>query len=94
MRFARKGEIEESVSEESTPEVKVRLALTGCVNCGLVLEAETEISAGQLTSDGCPDCGQRLRVVDLAEANQLTQERFLASHWREIAAARSAGRHG
>ena len=82
------------MSEESRPEVTVRVARTGCVYCGLVLEAETEIRVGHLTSEACPDCGQRLRVVDLAEANELTEERFLSSHWREIAAARSAGRRG
>jgi hypothetical protein len=75
------------MSEEIMPDAQVRMALTGCVFCGLVFEVETEITPGHLSIDVCPDCGQRLRVVDLAEANQLTEERFLASHWREISAA-------
>ena len=64
------------------------MALLGCTICGLVLEAPTDLSAGHLTKDPCPDCGNPLRVVDLAEANQLTRERFLAAHWREITAAK------
>lgn len=80
------------MSEGSRPEVKIRMALAGCISCGLVLEAETQIETGHLRSDYCPECGQPLRVVDLAEANQLTEERFLARHWREIAAKKSLGR--
>lgn len=81
------------MSEERTAS-EVRMALTGCIHCGLVVEAQTEISAGHLTDDACPDCGEPLRVVDLAEAKQLTEERFLAGQWREIAAAKSAARRG
>ena len=81
------------MSKESRPGVNVRLALTGCIYCGLVVETETEINSGHLIYDPCPDCGNRLRVVDLAEAHQLTEERFLAGHWRAIAAT-SAGRRG
>jgi len=62
------------------------MALLGCTNCGLVLEAATELTAGHLTMDPCPECGSALRVVDLAAANQLTRERFLTAHWREITA--------
>lgn len=67
------------------------MALLGCTICGLVLEAPTELSAGHLTKDACPDCRNPLRVVDLAAANQLTRERFLAAHWREITASKRGG---
>jgi hypothetical protein len=65
------------------------VALVGCTNCGLVAEARTALGVGHLTDDACPDCATRLRVVDLSEANQLTRERFLAAHWREIAAKKT-----
>lgn len=64
------------------------MALLGCTNCGLVLEAATDLSAGHLTKDPCPECATALRVVDLEEANQLTRERFLTANWREITAPR------
>ncbi len=67
------------------------MALLGCTTCGLVLEATTDLTAGHLTKDPCPDCGNPLRVVDLQEANQLTRERFLAAHWREITASKRDG---
>jgi hypothetical protein len=62
------------------------VALLGCTNCGLVIEATTDLKVGHLTDTACLDCEKALRVIDLAEANQLTRERFLAAHWREIAA--------
>ena len=65
------------------------MALLGCTNCGLVIEATTTLAVGHLTRNACPECDTQLRVIDLAEANQLTRERFLAAHWREIAAAKS-----
>ena len=64
------------------------MALLGCTNCGLVTEGATVLTVGHLTKDSCPDCGKALRVVGLAEADQLTRERFLATHWREIAASK------
>ncbi|HYQ84663.1 MAG TPA: hypothetical protein VEP28_11775 [Rubrobacter sp.] len=45
---------------------------------------------GHLTGESCPECGTAMRVVDLAEAQQLTRERYLSAHWKEIAAAREA----
>jgi len=63
-----------------------QVALLGCTNCGLVIEASTNLGVGHLTDTACTDCETALRVIDLAEANQLTRERFLAAHWREIAA--------
>jgi hypothetical protein len=77
------------MTEESRFRDHGRMVLTGCVPCGLVFEAETEVTAGHLSIDVCPDCGRNLRVVDLAEANQLTEERFLAGRWREIPPAKS-----
>jgi hypothetical protein len=68
------------------------VALLGCTNCGLVIEATTTLRVGHLTKEACPDCALQLRVIDLAEANQLTRERFLAAHWREIAASKSKKR--
>jgi hypothetical protein len=68
------------------------MALIGCIHCGLVLEEETKLNNGHQTGHSCPECSQPLRVVGLNEANQLTKERFLATHWREIAAARGASR--
>jgi hypothetical protein len=68
--------------------LRTQVALLGCTNCGLVTEATTTLMVGHLTRDACPDCENPLRVVDLAEANQLTRERFLAAHWREIAASK------
>ena len=65
------------------------MALLGCSNCGLVLESKTDLTAGHLTKEPCPDCAATLRVVDLAAANQLTRERFLTAHWREITARKS-----
>lgn len=68
------------------------MALHGCINCGLVLEAETDRETGHLTGKSCPDCGSLLRAIDLAEAEQLTRERFLAAHWREVAHKKSSRR--
>ena len=68
----------------------VRVALLGCTHCGHLLEEETDRRAGHLTGDCCPECGYATRVVDLAEAQQLTRERFLGAHWREIAALKRA----
>ena len=68
------------------------MALLGCTNCGLVIEGTTVLTVGHLTKDACPDCNTALRVIDLAEANQLTRERFLAAHWREIAASKNKKR--
>ena len=68
------------------------MALLGCTNCGLVIEATTTLGVGHLTSDACLDCDTPLRVIDLAEANQLTRERFLAAHWREIATSKNKER--
>jgi hypothetical protein len=65
-------------------------ALVGCTHCGHLLEGGSERRVGHLTGESCPECGHALRVVDLAEAQQLTRERFLAAHWREIAAAKEA----
>jgi len=64
----------------------------GCTNCGLVIEGATTLGVGHLTSDACLDCDTPLRVIDLAEANQLTRERFLAAHWREIATSKKKER--
>jgi len=50
---------------------------------------ESERQVGHLTGESCPECAYALRVVDLAEAQQLTRERYLAAHWREIAAAKA-----
>jgi hypothetical protein len=61
----------------------------GCTNCGLVIEATTTLKVGHLTTDACPECDTPFRVIGLAEANQLTRERFLAAHWREIAASKN-----
>ena len=62
----------------------------GCTHCGHISEAVTEHKVGHLTSESCPECGNVMRVVDLAEAQQLTRERFLAAHWKELAAAKKA----
>ncbi len=51
---------------------------------------ESECRVGHLTGECCPECGYAMRVVDLAEAQQLTRERFLGAHWREIAADKKA----
>jgi hypothetical protein len=76
------------IAEYSTAQV----ALLGCTNCGLVVEGTTTLGVGHLTSDACFDCDTPLRVIDLAEANQLTRERFLAAHWREIATSKNKER--
>ena len=70
--------------------VRSRAVLVGCTHCGHLLEGESESKVGHLTGESCPECGYPMRVVDLAEAQQPTRERFLAAHWREIAAANEA----
>ena len=67
-----------------------RVALLGCTHCGQLLEGENEQKVGHLTGESCPECSYAMRVVDLAEAQQLTRERFLAAHWQEIAATKNA----
>jgi hypothetical protein len=71
-----------------------RAVLVGCTHCGHLSEDESESKVGHLTGESCPECGYAMRVVDLAEAQQLTRERFLAAHWREIAAAKEAVTEG
>lgn len=69
-------------------QTRSRVVLLGCSHCGQILEGESERKVGHLTGDSCPECGYAIRVVDLAAAQQLTRERYLAAHWREIAVAR------
>lgn len=68
------------------------MALMGCSACGLVLEGENDVEEGHLAMRSCPDCGQQLRSVGVAEATQLSRERYLARRWRELAARRRARR--
>ncbi len=69
-------------------ETTSRIVLLGCSHCGQLLEGESERKVGHLTGDSCRECGCALRVVNLAEAQQLTRERYLSAHWQGIAAAR------
>ena len=71
-----------------TRQTRSRVVLLGCSHCGQLLEGESERKVGHLTGDSCRECGCALRVVNLAEAQQLTRERYLSAHWQGIAAAR------
>ena len=69
-------------------ETRSRVVLLGCLRCGQILKGESESKVGSLSGDSCPECGYAIRVVDLAAAQQLTRERYMAAHWREIAVAK------
>lgn len=68
------------------------MTLLGCIACGLVLERDQDVGEQHLAGETCPDCDQHLRAVGVEEAAQLTRERYLAEHWRRLAAQRKRER--